>query len=113
MSNNKRLRKLRDKLQEQDLDSMLISTPENRRYLSGFTGSAGYNTYFGSYGLDPRHRGKISISDIVQTEMYCEGLMDQETEYLTTLAAPDQRYLVKDNRLTLTDGLRLLTFNPR
>ena len=30
------------KLPEKDLEAMLISTPENRQYLSGFTGSAGY-----------------------------------------------------------------------
>jgi Xaa-Pro aminopeptidase len=30
------------KLPEKDLEAMLISTPENRHYLSGFTGSAGY-----------------------------------------------------------------------
>ena len=29
-------------LEERELDAMLISAPENRRYLSGFTGSAGY-----------------------------------------------------------------------
>ena len=29
-------------LSERELDAMLISAPENRRYLSGFTGSAGY-----------------------------------------------------------------------
>jgi len=32
---------LRQKLAEQDLDAILITQPENRRYLSGFTGSAG------------------------------------------------------------------------
>ena len=42
MSGNKKLRKLRDKVREIGLDGMLVSTPENRRYLSGFTGSAGY-----------------------------------------------------------------------
>ena len=42
MSANNRLDKLRQKLQEQELDSILVSTSENRRYLSGFTGSAGY-----------------------------------------------------------------------
>ena len=42
MSTNKRLPALREKLQEQELDAILISAPENRRYLSGFTGSAGY-----------------------------------------------------------------------
>ena len=37
-----RLNKLRDTLRSQELDAMLVSSPENRRYLSGFTGSAGY-----------------------------------------------------------------------
>ena len=36
------LRKLRASFDEEGLDAMLISSPENRRYLSGFTGSAGY-----------------------------------------------------------------------
>lgn len=36
-----RLDRLISKLAEQDLDAILISAPENRRYLSGFTGSAG------------------------------------------------------------------------
>lgn len=35
-----RLEKLRNTLAEQELDAMLVSQPENRRYLSGFTGSA-------------------------------------------------------------------------
>jgi Xaa-Pro aminopeptidase len=37
-----RLQKLRQKLPERELDGILISQPENRRYLSGFDGSAGY-----------------------------------------------------------------------
>jgi len=37
-----RLDGLRAKLDEQRLDAILISNPENRRYLSGFTGSAGH-----------------------------------------------------------------------
>lgn len=36
-----RLTKLRQALVEHSLDAILISQPENRRYLSGFTGSAG------------------------------------------------------------------------
>ena len=42
MNANSRLERLRNKLDEEDLDAVLISSPENRRYLSGFTGSAGY-----------------------------------------------------------------------
>lgn len=37
-----RIAALRKKLQETELDAFLVSQPENRRYLSGFTGSAGY-----------------------------------------------------------------------
>ncbi len=33
---------LRAKLDEKGLDALLVSHPQNRRYLSGFTGSAGY-----------------------------------------------------------------------
>ena len=37
-----RLDNLRRKLDEKGLDAILVSTPENRHYLSGFTGSAGH-----------------------------------------------------------------------
>ena len=42
MSITDRLTRLRDILKEKELDAFLVSSPENRRYLSGFTGSAGY-----------------------------------------------------------------------
>ncbi len=42
MSIPARLENLRRRLPENDLDALLISTPENRRYASGFAGSAGY-----------------------------------------------------------------------
>lgn len=42
MNTQKRLRDLRKELHKKELDSILVSSPENRRYLSGFTGSAGY-----------------------------------------------------------------------
>ena len=42
MSTALRLQKLRASLAQEELDAFLISSPENRRYLSGFTGSAGY-----------------------------------------------------------------------
>jgi len=37
-----RLQKLRQKLAEKEIDAILISQPENRYYLSGFTGSSGF-----------------------------------------------------------------------
>jgi len=38
----KRLRKLRTSIAERQLDALLLSQPENLRYLSGFTGSSGW-----------------------------------------------------------------------
>ena len=38
---NERLQSLRRLLRERGLDGMLVTQPENRRYLSGFTGSSG------------------------------------------------------------------------
>jgi Xaa-Pro aminopeptidase len=39
---NKRLLKLRRKFAGEEIDAVLITQPENRRYLSGFDGSAGF-----------------------------------------------------------------------
>ena len=37
-----RLKRLRQKFTEAEIDALFVSQPENRRYLSGFDGSAGY-----------------------------------------------------------------------
>jgi Xaa-Pro aminopeptidase len=37
-----RLQRIRQSLAQQELDALIVSQPENRRYLSGFTGSAGW-----------------------------------------------------------------------
>jgi Xaa-Pro aminopeptidase len=42
MKINNRLQKLRQKLTEKEIDAIFISQPENRYYLSGFDGSAGF-----------------------------------------------------------------------
>lgn len=39
---NKRVHKLREAMAERELQAMLITNPINRRYMTGFTGSAGY-----------------------------------------------------------------------
>ncbi len=39
---NSRLSNLRQEISRRGLDAILVSQPENRRYLSGFTGSAGF-----------------------------------------------------------------------
>ena len=42
MNYTSRLAKLREKLTEKELEGILISSPENRYYMSGFDGTAGY-----------------------------------------------------------------------
>jgi Xaa-Pro aminopeptidase len=42
LNSKSRLQKLRASISEKDLDGILVSTPENRYYVSGFSGSAGY-----------------------------------------------------------------------
>lgn len=42
MANRDRLEKLRQRLEEKQIDGMLVTSAVNRRYLSGFTGSSGY-----------------------------------------------------------------------
>ena len=39
---NTRIQRLRDQLDESKQDALLITNPENRRYMSGFTGSSGH-----------------------------------------------------------------------
>ncbi len=48
MSKSGRLARLRSEMADLEGDGFLVSTPENRRYLSGFTGSAGYLLITGS-----------------------------------------------------------------
>ncbi len=42
LATQRRLERLRAKLQDKRLDAILVSNSENRRYLSGFIGTAGY-----------------------------------------------------------------------
>ncbi|OWZ84034.1 M24 family metallopeptidase [Natranaerobius trueperi] len=39
---NNRLKKLNDIMKEKGISSLLVTKPENRRYLTGFTGTSGY-----------------------------------------------------------------------
>ena len=74
-------------------------------------GSAGCNTYFGTY----EGRGsELSIGDVAHTEMWCmepEGVMDQEKAFLAALAAVAS-YRVDADRLELQDeaGTQILVF---
>jgi heat shock protein HslJ len=76
------------------------------------SGSAGCNSYFGSYrveGVDG-----LEFSAIANTEMAClepAGIMEQETEYLTTLRAAT-RFRLSDGKLEiLTAGGSALVYS--
>lgn len=59
-----RLERLRQALQEQQLDALIVTNPLNRRYLSGFTGSAGVLVITGDHALlltDFRYEAQAKI----------------------------------------------------
>jgi Xaa-Pro aminopeptidase len=71
----KRLRKLRTSIAEKGLDALLLSQPENLRYLSGFTGSSGWLLISGQNAIlatDFRYieqaRGESPDFEIIQTK---------------------------------------------
>ena len=70
------------------------------------SGSAGCNSYFGSYQLD---RGALTIGPVGNTEMWCEGLMDQETAFLRLLQAAESVGLTEE-QLTIRAGQEVLLF---
>jgi heat shock protein HslJ len=77
-------------------------------------GSAGCNTYFGTYVASG---SELSISDVAHTEMWCddpEGVMEQEQAFLAALASVASYRLVGE-RLELLDGTGdvLLAFEPQ
>jgi len=94
------------------ISSLTLDTEVTATLTDGqIEGSAGCNTYFASYALDGSH---IEIGPVANTEMYCmepEGVMDQEMDYLATLAAADTYEIARDT-LTIFDaeGTRLLTY---
>lgn len=72
------------------------------------SGTAGCNSYFGDY----QSNGKLSIPVLANTEMYCldpEGVMDQETEYLTLLGLAES-YQIEDGKLQINCGDQILVY---
>ena len=100
--------------------TVLEGSEVSARFDSGkrtVTGSAGCNTYSGSYEAGD---DTLSVGPLASTEMYCmgpdpddedygRGLMDQESAVLQTLGAAE-RYEVSDGRLRVdsSDGRRLV-----
>lgn len=74
---NHRLLRLRDYLRENKLEGVIVSKPENRRYLSGFTGSAGMLLI----GLE--------TAQLVTDFRYTEQAAQQAPNYAIVKHAPD------------------------
>jgi heat shock protein HslJ len=75
------------------------------------SGSAGCNNYFASYAID---NNELSIiPPIGSTQMYCEGFMDQENQYLAILEGAET-FQVQDSQLRVSSsGNRVLIFNAQ
>lgn len=78
-----RVTQLAARLPENELDALLISAPENRRYLSGFTGSAGYllvtphrHVLFTDSRYTEQAASQSPHFEVVQTKPGLEWLME-------------------------------------
>jgi heat shock protein HslJ len=60
-------------------------------------GNAGCNSFGGTLSLE---KGKVSITEIFSTKMYCEGIQPMEDLFLGDLGQVD-RFEIKDNKLLL------------
>ena len=70
-------------------------------------GSTGCNHYSGGYEMTG---DRLTIPEnIAATEMYCEGVMDQEQAYLSLLPAAES-YEINGNELRINCGNQVLIF---
>jgi len=97
-----------------NLKDIITDTEITAKFVSSkgtVEGSAGCNSYFGSYELED---SQLSIpGPIGATEMYCtgpEGIMDQEQEYLATLQLTES-YEINGDELRINCGSQGLIFN--
>ena len=79
MGTAQRIERLRKRMGEEGLDAFLVTSPENRRYLSGFTGSAGYLFITGT--------GAVLATDFRYTEQ--AGMQSPDYEVVRVTGAMD------------------------
>ena len=96
-----------------NLKDILVDTEITAEFVSSegtLKGSAGCNSYFGSYEVEG---SQLSIpGPIGATEMYCvgpEGVMDQEQEYLALLQLVES-YEINGDELRINCGNQVLIF---
>ncbi|MCB8942712.1 MAG: META domain-containing protein [Ardenticatenaceae bacterium] len=75
---------------------------------NGLRGTTGCNSYFGSFALEGT---AVTIGEVGMTEMWCEGVMDQEQAFLAALQTAESLTLEGDT-LTLHTAEGALTFQP-
>ena len=80
-----------------------ISFEEN-----AINGTTGCNSYFGGYTLDGTN---LSVEQVGQTEMFCEGRMEQEQTYLTMLMSAVS-LTFEDGTLTIHTEQGDLVYTP-
>ncbi|MFC1874276.1 DUF4382 domain-containing protein [Chloroflexota bacterium] len=97
-----------------NLTDVLSGTEVTAEFVSSegtVKGSAGCNSYFGSYEVEG---SQLSIpGPIGATEMYCaepEGVMDQEQEYLAALQLAES-YEIDGDELRINCGNQVLVFS--
>jgi len=91
---DKRLTRLREKLSEKEYDALLVSQAENRRYLSGFTGSAGF--------LLISVEDAVLLTDFRYTEqagLQAPGFRVQQVRYVWDTWLPDLARELRVRRL--------------
>jgi len=82
---------------------VLADAPATLEIVDGqVVGTTGCNRYFAAvaFGLD----GLVSFGPAGSTMMYCEGAMDQEQRFLSTLAGVDSYRVTADGSLVLSDS---------
>ena len=76
-------------------------------------GSTGCNQFSGDYQVEGNDTGRLSISDLAITEMYClepAGLMDQEEFFFQTLSDAHRFEFSPDRLMIYQEGHEALTF---
>ncbi|SHH07743.1 M24 family metallopeptidase [Tepidibacter thalassicus] len=89
---NSRIKNLKNEMKNRDLDAVLIYKPENRRYISGFTGTAGYvliteskNMFFTDFRYVQQASNQckgFEILEISRTKPITEYLLDMNIKKL-------------------------------
>lgn len=89
---NKRVENVRKKFQQHGIDALLITSPTNRRYISGFTGSTGYVLI-----SEDRAAFITDFRYVEQAADQCKGyeIIDNKRSMLTALKETVQQFGVK------------------